>query len=65
MEFYEKAQELISKGIPFFKIRELKSPYIIYKLKLYDLEEARKLYQDFMTKFREELKEMVGKYEYG
>ena len=60
VEFYNTALKLVKSGIPVFKIRELKSPYMIYRLKLYTLEEAKKLYEEFRELFKKEIENLTG-----
>lgn len=57
-KFYATATRLIKKGIPVFRIKELKSPYMIYKLKLYAPEEVNKVYEEFVEAFEEEVKKL-------
>jgi V/A-type H+-transporting ATPase subunit A len=59
-EFYETALKLVRDGVPVFKIRELKSPYMIYRFKLYTLDEVRKLYEEFRNSFRKEVEGLLG-----
>jgi V/A-type H+-transporting ATPase subunit A len=60
VEFYNASLELVKRGVPVFKIRELKSPYLIYRFKLYPLEEARKLYEEFRRAFKKEVESLLG-----
>lgn len=60
VEFYNTALKLVKSGIPVFKIRELKSPYLIYRFKLYTLEEVKELYNSFKASLKNEVKELVG-----
>jgi V/A-type H+-transporting ATPase subunit A len=60
VEFYNTSLELVKRGVPVFKIRELKSPYLIYRFKLYPLEEARKLYEEFRRAFKKEVESLLG-----
>ncbi len=59
-EFYEVALKLVRNGVPVFKIRELRSPYMIYRFKLYTLDEVRKLYEEFRNSFRKEVDDLLG-----
>jgi V/A-type H+-transporting ATPase subunit A len=60
IEFYNTSLKLVKSGVPVFKIRELKSPYIIYRLRLYALEEAKKLYEEFKESFKKEVESIIG-----
>jgi V/A-type H+-transporting ATPase subunit A len=60
VEFYQTALRLVKSGVPVFKIRELKSPYMVYRFKLYTLEEARKLYEEFRALFKREVESLLG-----
>jgi V/A-type H+-transporting ATPase subunit A len=60
VEFYNTALKLVKSGIPVFKIRELKSPYLIYRFKLYPLEEVKELYNSFKASLKNEVKELMG-----
>jgi V/A-type H+-transporting ATPase subunit A len=60
VEFYNTALKLVKSGIPVFKIRELKSPYLIYRFRLYTLEEVKELYNSFKASLKNEVKELVG-----
>jgi V/A-type H+-transporting ATPase subunit A len=60
IEFYNTSLELVKRGVPVFKVRELKSPYLIYKFKLYPLEEAKKLYEEFKKTFKKEVENLLG-----
>jgi V/A-type H+-transporting ATPase subunit A len=60
VEFYNTALKLVKSGIPVFKIRELKSPYLIYRFKLYTLEEVKELYNSFKASLKNEVKGLVG-----
>ena len=60
IEFYNTSLKLVKSGVPVFKIRELKSPYIIYRLRLYALEEAKKLYEEFKESFKKEVESIMG-----
>ncbi|WP_440059558.1 V-type ATP synthase subunit A [Thermogladius sp. 4427co] len=58
--FHETALNMLKKNIPLFKIRELKSPYLIYKLKLYSPSEVEKVYSEFIKLFEEEVRKLAG-----
>lgn len=60
IEFYNTSLRLVKSGVPVFKIRELRSPYIIYRLRLYALEEAKKLYEEFKELFKKEVDSIMG-----
>jgi len=60
LEFYNTSLKLVKNGVPVFKIRELKSPYLIYRFKLYPLDEARNLYNMFRETFKKEVEELMG-----
>jgi V/A-type H+-transporting ATPase subunit A len=60
VEFYQTALRLVKSGVPVFKIRESKSPYMVYRFKLYTLEEARKLYEEFRALFKREVESLLG-----
>jgi len=60
VEFYNTALKLVKSGVPVFKIRELKSPYMVYKFKLYSYEEAKKLYEEFREMFKREVEALTG-----
>jgi V/A-type H+-transporting ATPase subunit A len=60
VEFYNTALKLVKSGVPVFKIRDLKSPYMVYKFKLYSYEEAKKLYEEFREMFKREVEALTG-----
>jgi V/A-type H+-transporting ATPase subunit A len=60
VDFYNASLKLVRGGVPVFKIRELKSPYMIYRLKLYPLDEAKRLYEEFAESFKREVEGLAG-----
>jgi len=58
--FHEVALSLIRSNVPLFKIRELKSPYMVYKLKLYAPHEVEKVYNDYVQTLEVEVKKLTG-----
>jgi V/A-type H+-transporting ATPase subunit A len=60
VDFYNASLKLVRNGVPVFKIRELKSPYMIYRLKLYPLDEAKRLYEEFVESFKREVEGLAG-----
>jgi V/A-type H+-transporting ATPase subunit A len=58
--FYEAASSLIKSGVPLFKIRELKSPYMVYKLKLYAPHEVGKVYAEYVEALEREVAKLRG-----
>ncbi|MGC9122319.1 MAG: V-type ATP synthase subunit A, partial [Thermogladius sp.] len=58
--FHEVALSLIRSNVPLFKIRELKSPYMVYKLKLYAPHEVEKVYNDYVQTLEVEVKKLAG-----
>ncbi|MCC6034098.1 MAG: V-type ATP synthase subunit A [Desulfurococcaceae archaeon] len=60
IEFYNTSLKLVKSGVPVFKIRELKSPYLIYRFRLYALEDVKKLYEEFKKSFKKEIESIMG-----
>jgi V/A-type H+-transporting ATPase subunit A len=60
IEFYNTSLKLVKSGVPVFKIRELKSPYLIYRFRLYVLEDVKKLYEEFKKSFKKEIESIMG-----
>jgi V/A-type H+-transporting ATPase subunit A len=60
VDFYNASLKLVRGGVPVFKIRELKSPYMIYRLKLYPLDEAKRLYEEFAESCKREVEGLAG-----
>jgi V/A-type H+-transporting ATPase subunit A len=59
MEFYRKAYEAISKGVPVSKIRELKSRHMLFRLKFYTLDELKKVMNEFLNILDQEFREVI------
>jgi V/A-type H+-transporting ATPase subunit A len=59
MEFYRKAYEAISKGVPVSKIRELKSRHTLFRLKFYTLDELKKVMNEFLNILDQEFREVI------
>jgi V/A-type H+-transporting ATPase subunit A len=57
--FHETALKLIRSNVPLFKIRELKSPYMVYRLKLYAPHEVGKVYDDYVKTLEEEASKLM------
>lgn len=60
LEYYKTARNLLAKGVPMFKIREMKTPLRVYKFKLLPLEDVRKAYTQFSEDLKKEAESLLG-----
>jgi len=61
MEFYRLAQEALSKGVPVARIRELKSRYMLSRMKFYTLDDLKsKFIPELLDTMRKEFSALLG-----
>ncbi|MCS7112183.1 MAG: V-type ATP synthase subunit A [Ignisphaera sp.] len=60
-EFYRLAQEMLSKGIPVARIRELKSRYMLSRMKFYTIDELKnKFIPELLETMKREFLDILG-----
>jgi len=61
MEFYRLAQEVLSKGVPVARIRELKSRYMLSRMKFYTLDDLKNRFiPELLDTMRKEFSALLG-----